>query len=131
MSSGGLSSSFKKRRARDQRGSAASRGYGAGWDKFRKAIIADHIAERGLVCACGCGEPLRLGDPGHPDNAEVDHIVPHKGDQAMFWDRRNLWVLRKSCHSAKTNREQSPAPKDEPLRFGADGEPLMPPAHWR
>ena len=33
---------------------------------------------------------------------EVDHIVPHRGDYALFWDETNWQGLCKSCHSAKT-----------------------------
>jgi len=36
---------------------------------------------------------------------EVDHIVAHKGNYAMFWDNGNLQSLCKSCHSTKTAKE--------------------------
>jgi 5-methylcytosine-specific restriction enzyme A len=29
----------------------------------------------------------------------VDHIIPHKGDMALFWDRGNLQGLCKTCHN--------------------------------
>jgi 5-methylcytosine-specific restriction protein A len=32
----------------------------------------------------------------------VDHINPHKGDQALFWDQSNWQVLCKQCHDRKT-----------------------------
>ena len=32
----------------------------------------------------------------------VDHIVPHRGDQALFWDEQNWQPLCKSCHDKKT-----------------------------
>lgn len=35
---------------------------------------------------------------------EVDHIIPHKGDMKIFWDRNNLQGLCKPHHSAKTGR---------------------------
>jgi len=35
---------------------------------------------------------------------EVDHIVPHRGDQALMWDEANWQALCKPCHSAKTAR---------------------------
>jgi 5-methylcytosine-specific restriction endonuclease McrA len=32
----------------------------------------------------------------------VDHVIPHQGDLALFWDRRN-WAPRcASCHNRKT-----------------------------
>lgn len=38
---------------------------------------------------------------------EVDHIRPHRGDRALFWDRNNWQALCKSCHSRKTATEDS------------------------
>lgn len=35
----------------------------------------------------------------------VDHIIPHKGDQALFWDTTNWQSLCKTCHDTKTARE--------------------------
>ena len=35
----------------------------------------------------------------------VDHIIPHKGDLALFYDTSNLQPLCKRCHDAKTVRE--------------------------
>lgn len=32
----------------------------------------------------------------------VDHIVPHKGDMKLFWDRSNWQPLCKRCHDIKT-----------------------------
>lgn len=36
---------------------------------------------------------------------EVDHIIPHRGDIALFWDSNNWQPLCNSCHSAKTAKE--------------------------
>lgn len=36
---------------------------------------------------------------------DVDHIVDHKGDWAVFTDRKNLRSLCHSCHSRKTLRD--------------------------
>lgn len=38
------------------------------------------------------------------DTTDVDHIVPHRGDPAKFWNRRNLQGLCHTCHSRKTQR---------------------------
>ena len=35
----------------------------------------------------------------------VDHIKPHKGDEALFWDEKNLQPLCKVCHDIKTAAE--------------------------
>lgn len=36
---------------------------------------------------------------------EVDHIIPHKMDDTLFYSFGNLQSLCKSCHSQKTMRE--------------------------
>jgi 5-methylcytosine-specific restriction endonuclease McrA len=36
----------------------------------------------------------------------VDHITPHKNDQALFWDTAGNWqALCKTCHDRKTATE--------------------------
>lgn len=35
----------------------------------------------------------------------VDHIVPHRMDEGLFWDEANWQALCASCHSRKTARE--------------------------
>ncbi len=35
----------------------------------------------------------------------VDHIIPHKGDQSLFWDSSNWQPLCKHHHDQKTARE--------------------------
>ena len=32
----------------------------------------------------------------------VDHIIPHRGDQRLFWDQTNWESLCKGCHDKKT-----------------------------
>lgn len=39
-------------------------------------------------------------------SAEVDHVIPHRGDLRLFWDRANLQGLCKPCHSRKTQAGQ-------------------------
>jgi 5-methylcytosine-specific restriction protein A len=34
----------------------------------------------------------------------VDHVVPHRGDQARFWDVSNWAPLCLHCHNAKSAR---------------------------
>ena len=37
----------------------------------------------------------------------VDHIVPHRGDQKLFWDQSNWQALCKRHHDLKTGNEDS------------------------
>ncbi|MGN8738508.1 HNH endonuclease signature motif containing protein [Bilifractor sp. HCP3S3_D3] len=42
----------------------------------------------------------------HPATV-VDHIVPHRGDPKLFWDRSNWQALCKRCHDKKTRKYDS------------------------
>jgi len=35
----------------------------------------------------------------------VDHVIPHRGDQELFWDTSNWQPLCKRCHDVKTAGE--------------------------
>jgi 5-methylcytosine-specific restriction enzyme A len=77
-----------------QRPSAARRGYGARWRRARVAYLARHrLCMRCLVQ--GRVVPATV----------VDHVVPHRGDERLFWDEANWAALCKRCHDAKTARE--------------------------
>ena len=71
------------------RGTSAARGYGHKW-----RIARGQYLRRNPICACGCERPA----------TEVDHIVPHRGDDDLFWNVANWQGLTKACHSAKTGR---------------------------
>ena len=36
----------------------------------------------------------------------VDHLIPHRGDLRLFWDRRNWQGLCLRCHNRKSRSEQ-------------------------
>ena len=50
----------------------------------------------------------------------VDHIVPHKGDEARFHDLNNLQSLCATCHNSVKQRIEL---GQEVVTFGADGWP--------
>ena len=33
---------------------------------------------------------------------DVDHVIPHRGDETLFWREDNWQPLCKPCHSRKT-----------------------------
>ncbi|MGA9851855.1 MAG: HNH endonuclease [Gammaproteobacteria bacterium] len=37
----------------------------------------------------------------------VDHIVPHRGNTTIFWDRTNWQSLCRRCHNRKTATQDS------------------------
>lgn len=74
--------------------SAASRGYGPAWRKASKAFLQAHPL---------CEECRKQGK--FVKATVVDHIVPHRGDEELFWDRSNWRPLCKWCHDRKTKKE--------------------------
>ena len=52
----------------------------------------------------------------------VDHIIPHRGDETLFFDRDNLQSLCKPCHDGWKHRVEIGAL--EKHEFGADGFPI-------
>ncbi|ONH85370.1 HNH endonuclease [Thalassospira sp. MCCC 1A02803] len=83
-----------RKRQDERRGTAAKRGYGSKWQKARAAFLREHP----LCCQCQ--------NEGYVVAAtEVDHIIPHKGDQKLFWSRSNWQSLCKTHHSIKTAKE--------------------------
>ena len=64
------------------------------WQDIRRAVLLDHP---------WCAACLKNGV--HTPAQVVDHIKPHKGDATLFFDVDNLQPLCKSCHDAKTAKE--------------------------
>ncbi|WP_232215651.1 HNH endonuclease signature motif containing protein [Paracoccus sp. J55] len=40
------------------------------------------------------------------DATVVDHIKPHRGDQALFWNWNNWQALCTGCHSSVKQRQE-------------------------
>ena len=53
----------------------------------------------------------------------TDHVVPHRGDPAVFWDVSNLQPLCRSCHDSRKQRIERRGWADD---CGEDGMPLDP-----
>ena len=64
------------------------------WKKLRKEFLLRHplcesCKRRGVVKAA----------------IVVDHIMPHKGNEELFWNQSNWQALCKQCHDKKTAKE--------------------------
>src|SRR5262245_2556293 len=84
----------RQQRVDSQRGSSAQRGYGSRSQKARATFLRQHP-----LCQC------ELCDEGRIrllPSSVVDHKVPHRGDQSLFWDTDNWQALNKACHDRKT-----------------------------
>lgn len=88
----------ESKRARDraadaQRGNAAQRGYDGRWNRARRLFLA----EQPLCRMCQAQGIITLA-------TVVDHVVPHRGDPALFWDRNNWQPLCKRHHDRDKQR---------------------------
>jgi len=98
------------------RESASSRGYGRRWQAYRAGYLKSHP-----LCAMHEAQ-------GQVVPAEVvDHIVPHKGDQKLFWDPSNHQALCKQCHDSHKQRQEK---SGAVVGCGMNGVPIDPLHHW-
>jgi 5-methylcytosine-specific restriction endonuclease McrA len=105
----------RKREADAHRPSARARGYDSKWDVERAAYLKAHPScTRQHKDGSTCGAPSTV----------VHHIIPHRGNQKLFWSRSN-WAARcKPCHDRfDQSNEKAPPPGGpnfgKPARTGA------------
>ena len=68
-----------------------------GWRDSVMSAVVDALA------AAGFTEP----EKGSAPTMVADHKEPHRGDEALFWDDRNLQCLCKPCHDRDKQREEA------------------------
>ena len=73
---------------------ASERGYGSAWRRARRRYLEAHP----LCVEC-------MKEERYTRATDVDHIVPHRGDPALFWDEGNWQALCHRHHSVKTRRD--------------------------
>ena len=78
----------------------AQRGYGGRWQRARETFLAR--PENVLCRMCDAAGLVVVA-------AVVDHVIPHRGDQALFWDTSNWQPLCKPCHDRRKQREEASA----------------------
>ena len=74
---------------------ASQRGYGYKWQKARE----QHLQAHPLCVMC-------QADGRVTEATVVDHVVAHRGDQSVFWDRSNWQSLCATHHSKDKQREE-------------------------
>lgn len=90
--------------------------YGYRWQQARKGWLRKYP-----LC-------VRCEKTGHVEPATVvDHIVPHRGDMTLFWDRTNLQSLCTNCHSSYKQRLEK---SGREVGCDVSGRPLDPRHHW-
>lgn len=77
------------------KGGATARGYTYQWTLYRKRFLLCNP----LCCYC---EHLGVTT----EASVVDHIIPHQGNQDLFWKPSNHQALCKPCHDSTKAREE-------------------------
>lgn len=72
----------------------AQRGYGGKWQRYRLKFL-----ERNVLCVMCQAKGIVT------EANVVDHIVDHRGNQALFWAPDNHQALCTPCHGKKTAAE--------------------------
>lgn len=78
------------------RASASKRGYGSRWQRTSKAYLKKHPL-------CECPDCKRTGNVVAAEC--VDHIIPHRGNMKLFWEKDNWQAMSNAHHSIKTAKE--------------------------
>lgn len=91
---------------------AAQRGYDSRWRRARDAFLS---RAENVLCRM-CQEDGRITKA-----AVVDHIKPHRGDAALFWDEGNWQPLCRRCHDSRKQAEERGRKRH---RVGLDGWPV-------
>lgn len=99
-----------------KRETAAARGYGHQWQKARAGYLLKHPFC--VMCA-------RLGTTSLAK--VVDHIVPHRGDRVLFWDKTNWQPL---CIDHHNGAKQSDEKLGQQKGSTIDGRPIDPSHPW-
>ncbi len=87
----------------------AERGYGSRWQRASRAFLAANA----LCSSCKARGRLTVA-------SLVDHTIPHRGDQALFWNTDNWSPMCAPCHAGKTLAEQGRKPR---RAFDLNGNP--------
>lgn len=83
----------RERNARhdQRRPSARERGYDAKWDRERAAYLTFHS-----TCLHCHMRPATI----------VHHIIAHRGDRSLFWNRSNWMPVCQPCHDGPIQRRE-------------------------
>lgn len=68
----------------------------ARWQRLRWQVLTEAM----FTCAM-CGRLV-----ADTSKLVADHKVPHRGDEALFWDASNIQCLCKPCHDRVKQREE-------------------------
>lgn len=93
---------------RTAKGSSSERGYGYKWQKARIRFLQANP----LCVMCAAQDRITAAQV-------VDHIIPHKGDQTLFWDESNWQALCKPHHDR--DKAEQEGRHEVRTKFDAEG----------
>jgi len=87
---------------REPRRSAYARGYTKKWDRFAKWFRLTYP-----LCGMRPGGVVPVMSQCYVEErdtpaTQTDHVVPHRGDQQLFWNLTNLQSLCAACGARKS-----------------------------
>ena len=81
---------------RNDKATSTQRGYGYAWQQARLV----HLNAHPLCVYCERDDRVTAA-------SVVDHVIPHRGDMTLFWDRNNWQSLCRPCHDIVKKHEES------------------------
>lgn len=72
----------------------------ARWQRLRERIL---IRDQFICQKTGV---LLVGRHPAPNSPVVDHKIPHRGDERLFWDESNLHAVSKAYHDSTKQSEE-------------------------
>lgn len=85
---------------RGDKRTANQRGYNYRWQKYRKGWLRQHPLCGDRLAGSSAEHSRCVRDGRATAATDVDHIVPHRGDQALFWNPENHQSLCGLCHDS-------------------------------
>lgn len=74
------------------------------WRKLRLEVLlrdAYTCQQTGIIC---------MGKYPAENSAVVDHIHPHRGDEQLFWNMKNLQTVSKGYHDSEKQKQERSSP---------------------
>jgi 5-methylcytosine-specific restriction protein A len=74
--------------------------HSARWQALRLEVLARDLY------TCQQTGVLLVGKHPEPNSPVVDHVVPHRGDERLFWDTGNLQAVSKKYHDGEKRSQE-------------------------
>ncbi len=72
----------------------------ARWERLRQEVFVRDMF------ICQRSQEMCIGKGNAPNAPIANHIKPHRGDEALFWDIDNIETVSKVVHDSEIQREE-------------------------